>query len=200
MSLASLPTSLPPLVAVQPLRWNVDDFHDLCGQPRMENRRLILVAGVILEMPNPNPSHDASLLLTNEALRSAFGGGHCVRIQMGLVLSQTTDPVPDLAVVPGLPRDYTEHPRTAQLIVEISESSLGYDRSEKAGLYAAAGIADYWIVDLVHRELIVHRDPRPEPAQPEGGRYQDVKTLRPGESIAPLAAPRSLIAINDLLP
>jgi len=200
MSLATWPTSAPPLVAVQPLRWTVDEFHDLYSQPRMERRKLILVEGVILEMPRPNPPHDAALSLTDEALRVAFGKGVWVRGQMALVLSQSTDPMPDLAVVPGSPRDYKEHPRTAKLVVEISESSLPFDKREKAGLYAAAGIRDYWVVDLVHRQVIVHRDPQTDATRPGGGFYRDVKTFDPSQSITALDAPQSPIAVNDLLP
>ena len=200
MSLATFSTIVPPTFAVQPLRWTVDEFHDLYSQPRMESRKLILVEGVILEMPASNPPHDAALLLTNEALRVAFGNGHCVRTQMSLILGQSTDPMPDLAVVPGSPRDYKEHPRSAKLVVEVSDSTLAYDKREKAGLYAAAGIENYWIVDLVHRQLIVHRDPQGDASQPGGASYRDVKTLPPGQSVAPIAAPQSTIAINDLLP
>jgi Uma2 family endonuclease len=200
MSILSLPTPALPTFAVQPLRWTVDEFHNLYSQPRMESRKLILVEGVILEMPAPNPPHDAALLLTNEALRIAFGPGNCVRIQMSLVLSQATDPMPDLAVVPGSPRDYKDHPRTAKLVVKVSDSTLAYDKREKAGLYAAAGIQDYWIVDLIHRQLIVHRDPLPDATQPGVAIYRDIKTLAPGQSITPLAAPQSQVAVTDLLP
>ena len=119
---------------------------------------------------------------------------------MPLVLNQTTDPIPDLAVVAGSPRDYKEHPHTAKLVVKVSDSTLAYDKREKARLYAAAGIQDYWIVDLVHRQLIVHREPQADAAQPSGAIYHDVKALPAGQSIAPLAAPHSTIAVNDLLP
>ena len=200
MSVLSLPGPTPTAFTVQPLRWTVDEFHDFYSQPRMESRKLILVEGVILEMPAPNPPHDAALALTDEALRIAFGKGYWVRGQMALVLSQATDPMPDLAVVPGSPRDYKDHPRTAKLVVEVSDSTLAYDKREKAGLYAAAGIQDYWIVDLIHRQLIVHRSPQPDPAQPGGGLYGDVKTYNPGQRIAPLAARQSAIVVNDLLP
>ena len=84
-----------------------------------------------------------------------------------------------MAVVPGGPRDYTRtgHPTTALLIVEISETTLAYDRGRKASLYARAKIADYWIVNLVHSRLEVRRNPVPDQGERYGWRYQDVLLL-----------------------
>jgi Uma2 family endonuclease len=77
-------------------------------------------------------------------------------------------------------------------VVEIAESSLGYDRNTKLPLYAKAGIPEYWIVDLIHREIVVHREPN-------RGRYRRVQHLKHGDSIAPLAFPDTTLAIADLL-
>ena len=88
----------------------------------------------------------------------------------------------------------------AVLIVEIAESSYRTDREYKAGLYARAGIADYWIVDLVHHALEVHREPEASGAAPFGWRYGRVETLRPPATVAPLVAPGAFIPIADLLP
>ena len=201
MSVATFPTLvMPPPVAPQPKRWEVGEFHRVRELPWLENRRLILVEGVIVEMPSANPPHDAALLLTTEVLRNAFGSGHCIRGQMGLVLNQSTDPVPDLAVVPGSPRDYSEHPHSALLVVEVAESSLPYDTREKAGLYAAAGIQDYWVVDLIHRQLIVHRDPHADPAKPFQAAFLSITAWSAGQSVSPLAASGASVRVQDLLP
>ena len=111
-------------------------------------------------------------------------------------------PEPDAAVVPGGPRDYatTGHPTTALLIVEVSDTTLSYDRGCKASLYARAKIADYWIVNLVHGRLEVRRNPVPDVSERYGWRYQDVLLLAPPDRIAPLAAPKKHIAVADLLP
>ena len=66
------------------------------------------------------------------------------------------------------------------LLVEVADSSLAYDRTTKARLYAGAGVADYWIVNIADESIEVHRDP-------VGGVYQSVTTFHPGES-APLLA------------
>lgn len=104
-------------------------------------------------------------------------------------------------MVPGDPGTYRDaHPTRAVLIVEIAESSYGIDRDYKASLYARAGIADYWIVDLVHDALEVHRKPEASPAALYGWRYRSVETLRAPATVAPLVAPDSSIPVADLLP
>jgi Uma2 family endonuclease len=181
-------------------RWTVDEFHALYSLPAFEGKKLVLLAGEILEMPNPNAPHDAGLGLALAALVAAFGPGFWVRGQMALRLSQSTDPMPDLAVVPGSPRDYPQQPTTALLVVEVSDTSLAIDTGVKAQLYAAAGIADYWVVDLNNRLVIVHRDPQPDPASPSGAAYGTVTPMGPGQTVAPLAAPQAAVNVGDLLP
>jgi Uma2 family endonuclease len=181
-------------------RWTVDEFHDIYSLPKFEGKKLVLLDGEILEMPAPNAPHDAGLGLALTAVGAAFGPGFWVRGQMALRLSQATDPMPDVAVVPGSPRNYPQQPTTALLVVEVSDTSLAIDTGIKAELYAAAGIADYWVVDLNNRLLIVHRDPQPDPASPHGASYQTVASLAPGQGVAPLAAPSATVNVADLLP
>jgi Uma2 family endonuclease len=111
-------------------------------------------------------------------------------------------PDPDVAVIAGSIRENAgrANPKSALLIVEVSESSLAYDRNRKGSLYARAGIADYWIVNLEKRFLEVHRNPVPDEAAAFGFRYQDVEFLEPPDEIAPLALPQARIKIADLLP
>jgi len=111
-----------------------------------------------------------------------------------------SDAEPDISVVPGTPRDYTEHPTGALLVVEVSETTLAYDRGRKGSLYAAAGIQDYWIVNLVDRQLEVYRDPVPDPNESSGFRYNTRTVFLSGQSASPLAAPAASIAVADLLP
>jgi Uma2 family endonuclease len=202
MSSATIVPFTPTLVRFpQPKRWTVAEFHAICGQPAFEHRRMVLIEGEILEMPVPNPPHNASVSLTDDALRAAFGAGFFVRSQMPLVLGLSTDPMPDLAVIAGSPRDFSKvHPRTAALVVEIAESSLGYDTHEKANVYAAGGIAEYWVVDLVHRQLHVFRDPIVAAPQPFGASYRSRQSLDAAAHISPLAAAGSVVAVGALLP
>lgn len=123
-----------------------------------------------------------------------------VRGQGPLALDEESEPEPDLAVVPGSFRDYqTGHPSRPVRVVEVSESSLALDREHKGSLYARAGLADYWIVNLPERALEMYRDPEPDPAAPFDCRYRSVTVLGRGASIAPLVLPGQRIPIAELL-
>jgi Uma2 family endonuclease len=185
----------------QPVLWTCEQFHDLGAGGWFDHKHVMLIDGVILEMPLANPPHATAEALTEEALRRIFTTGYVVRTEKPLPLGQSTDPVPDVAVVAGSIRDFAQaHPTTAVLVVEISDSSLDYDTTDKASLYAAAGIADYWVVDLVNRRLVVMRDPVVDAAARHGSRYSTMNAFVVGQSVAPLAVPAATIAVADLLP
>jgi Uma2 family endonuclease len=207
MSTAVLPPPIAPgwtpsaLRNPQPVRWTVTEFYDMGDRGWFDQKRVMLIDGVVLEMPLANPPHATSEGLTEDVLRRIFVTGFVVRTEKPLPLGQSTDPVPDVAVVAGAVRDFAQqHPTTAVLVVEVAESSLDYDTSDKASLYAAAGIADYWVVDLVNRRLVVMRDPIADATARHGSRFATVNTFVAGQSVGPLAAPGSLVAVTDLLP
>jgi Uma2 family endonuclease len=183
-----------------PVRWTCDDYHAMGSAGLFEGRKLILIDGEILEMSAPAPPHDIALGLADYLFKALFGPSYFVRIQMGMVLGINTDPLPDLIVVPGSPRDYTSHPTTALLVLEVSDTSLAYDTGDKANLYAAAGILDYWVVDVTHRRLYVFRNPKPDAGVKYGHAYFHQTVLGPADAIAPLAAPQSPVTAADLLP
>ena len=166
------------------------------------DQRVELIEGTIVQMPPQKNFHVIGIGLVEQAMQAAFGPRHWVRTQAPLHLGRRSAPESDIAVVPGGPRDYAAagHPTTALLIVEVSDTTLAYDRGRKASLYARAKIADYWILDLVHRRLEVRRNPVPDVSQHYGWRYQDVLLLGPPDRIAPLAAPKKRVAVADLLP
>ena len=110
-----------------------------------------------------------------------------------LVLGQTTDPQPDVAVVPGKPGDYTSHPTTAALVIEVCDTTFRYDTTKKLAAYAAGGIADYWVLEVNGRQLHVFRDPA-------GDAYATHQTLGETEAVSPLAAPAAVVRVADLLP
>ncbi len=116
-------------------------------------------------------------------------------------LDDDSEPEPDVAIVVGEPRDYVRgHPSTAALVVEAADSSLRLDRRLKAGLYARAGLQEYWIVNLVAGALEVHRAPRVRADAAYGWIYESVETLRPPAAVAPLAAPAARISRRRSLP
>jgi len=135
------------------------------------------------------------------ALERAFGRGYHIREEKPIALDRRSEPEPDIAVVPGGLRDYlTDHPSRPVLIVEVAETSLKLDRLRKGGLYARAGIAEYWIVDLVGEALEVYRDPVRATSGHGGWKYDSVRVLRRNAVVTPLAAPRARIRVASLLP
>jgi Uma2 family endonuclease len=124
-----------------------------------------------------------------------------LRIQLPLTLTPLDEPYPDIAVVPGSPRDYKEHhPTHALLVVEIAEASLKTDREVKGSLYASVGIPEYWLVNLKAGEIEVYRDPTPNPRAPYGASYRTVLRLGKEDTITPVARPEVRIAVAELLP
>jgi len=186
---------------VETRRWKRVEYARLieCGffQP---DDRVELVGGHLIVAEPQGSRHFATVRAAEEALRVGFGPGWEVRGQGPLALDEESEPEPDVAVVPGSFRDYTAgHPSRPVLVVEVSESSLTLDRAHKGSLYARAGSADYWIVNLVDRVLEVFREPGRDPAAAFGWRYQSVAVYGPEASISPLASPNALIRVSDLL-
>src|SRR5262245_47836795 len=152
----------------------------------------MLIDGVILEEGPMNPPHAITLELVGEAIRVAFGAGWRFRSQSPLVLGQDLDPEPDFAVIAGTPRGSSGHPTTANLVVEVADSSLDFDVNQKRLLYARAGIREYWVVDVNGRRLLVYRDP-------QAGDYAAQQALGPADAVSPLAAPTAVVRVADLL-
>ncbi len=104
-------------------------------------------------------------------------------------------PEPDIAVVRGLAEDYLDnHPLVAELVVEISETSLAFDRNSKSRIYALAQIPEYWIVNLIDNQIEVFREPSAE------GQYANKFIVKRGASISPLGAPEAILKVSELLP
>jgi Uma2 family endonuclease len=137
------------------------------------------------------------------ALEAAFGEGFHVRRQEPLILSGVSEPEPDLLVVAGSYEDYVaEHPETQdiRLLVEVSDTSLRFDRGRKAALYARGGIEDYWIMNLSNRTLEVRREPAPVAGSRRRFACRSVETLSTDDQIAPLSRPGALLRVGDLFP
>jgi Uma2 family endonuclease len=166
-----------------------------------ENEPIELLGGQLIVAEPKGTPHSTAIALTVEALRVAFGPGWLVRVQDPIALDDDSEPEPDVVVVPGGPRDYlSEHPMRPAVLVEVAESSLSFDRGHKGSLYARAGIADYWIVNLGDEALEIYRHPARDRSAEFGWRYLDVQMLRAGATVSPLSRPDVTVAVADLLP
>lgn len=194
------PVRLPPPVAARPYRFTNVDFRTLTDLGFFTDQFVMLIDGEFIHMPHPGPRHDMAVSLTLPVLQAAFTPGHFLRVQSGFETALDTNPAPDLAVIRGTPRDYPTPPRQAVLIVEVSDTSFAYDSGEKSNLYAAAGVPEYWVIDVNDPRLLVYRDPVADTAAPRGFRYATTQTLSATDTVTPTAAPTAVIRVADLLP
>src|SRR5262249_13502705 len=163
--------------------------------------RIELIDGLLLVSEPQSSPHYTAIRLVDRALSRVFGEGWEVRTQAPIALDDASEPEPDVAVVRGSVRDFsTAHPVDPILVVEVSVSSLAFDREHKGSLYARAGRPEYWIVNLVDRVLEMRRDPQPDAAAPYGWDYALVDVLGPTERISASGAPDVEILVADLLP
>lgn len=185
-----------------PWRCTRDQFHQMGEEGLFKGQRVILIEGEILIMPPVGNLHSGIVTLASEVLRDLFGAGFFVSEEKPFDVGKATDPQPDIAVIAGTIRDYFSRGLTeAALIVEVSHSTLSYDRREKASLYASAGVADYWIINIDQKpaQIEVHRQPVPDEAQPHGFGYRDRTVHQGGDIIQPLASAKP-VAVSALIP
>jgi Uma2 family endonuclease len=181
--------------------WTRGEYYRMAGAGLFEGKHVELIEGRVVEMSPMGSLHATAVALVARALEKAFGQAYFVRWQMPLAAGETSEPEPDVAVIAGDVRDYREtHPTTAVLIVEVADTSLAYDQTHKASVYAKTGIADYWVVNLIDRQLEIRRNPLPDATQPFGFGYADVRTLSAADSVTPLAMPSATVQVADLLP
>jgi Uma2 family endonuclease len=160
-----------------------------------ENDWVELIHGEIVAKMPIGTRHSASVRRLNLLFSDRARGRTLVSIQDPIRLTDSM-PEPDVSLL--VPRtDFYESVRPApvdtQLVIEVADSSLEYDREVKRALYAENGIAEYWIVNLEDNCLEVHRQPRPD------GTYADVRTLRPGDTADIAALPGVTVAVSDIL-
>src|SRR5262245_2313464 len=149
--------------AVRARRWTRTEYSRLIDAEILgPDDRLELLGGELVVKEPQHASHATAILLVIRALDRAFGPGWTVRPQLPIALDDESEPEPDVSVVRGAPRDYPDHPLHAVLVVEVALSRLGFDRERKGSLYARAGIADYWIVNLPDRCLEIYREAVPD--------------------------------------
>jgi len=202
MSTAVLtPPRSAPVQPLKPHRWTIAEYRKLDKSGLFHDKRTMLLDGEIYVMPMPSPPHNASLSLTEEFLRSVIPPGHHLRNQQGFDVGTRNDPGPDLAVVAGAIRDYSQStPTTAVWIVEIAVSSLTTDTTIKVELYAQAGVPEYWVLDVEGRQVLVYRDPDPRPAGLGANAYRNRQSFGANDYVSPLAAPTARVKVSDLLP
>lgn len=175
--------------------WTVDDYHRmletgiLTGTDRVE-----LLDGQIIEMNLQLPPHAATTQRAFRYLDRLLETVAYVRMQLPVTLKPTSEPEPDIAVVRIDPNEYGDrHPAPDDifLMIEVADSTLVGDRQQKALIYAKAGIADYWILDVNTQQVYVYREPTSEG-------YQQETILAANTVLIPVAFPDIAIPLNQL--
>ena len=194
--------TIEPPVAVpqQPPRkkWTRDECLFLERSGLFDGQKYELVDGELINKMAMDRPHVVSIVLTTAWLSEVF---EATRVQAQGPINvapednPTSLPQPDLCVLSCSARDLDlDHPAPTDvvLVIEVADSSFDFDSTTKAGLYARAGIGDYWILDVRGRRIVVHREPH-------GGRYTSVTSFGEHEQAYPLAAPGSGVTAGELL-
>lgn len=159
----------------------------------------LLEGWIVPKMPH-NPNHAATVDRASEVIRDKLPAGWRIRIQSAIT-TEASEPEPDLTVVLGPAERYSaHHPRSADiaLVIEVSDSSLAYDRDVKGHVYAKANIPCYWIINLVDRHVEAYGDPSGPTAD---ARYRQHQTFGGNERVGLTIAGRQVaeITARDLI-
>lgn len=185
-------------VAYERHRITLEEYHRMVDAGVFnEDARIELIRGELIAMPPIGLPH---VWATDEILAILFaklGGKARIRCQNPITLpDDDSEPQPDLSIARADPRRYLDHapyPKDLLLVIEIADSSRGYDRRTKMPLYGRAGIPEAWLVDLVERVVRVYREPTAKG-------YASEQVFAEGESMSPIAFPEERFAVGDLLP
>jgi len=182
---------------VEPPRklWTRTEYDELSSSV-FEGQHLELIEGELINKMGKKPPHSNSVALLRGWLSGIFGWRLVLQeasIDVSPEDNPSSEPEPDLSV---LKRDLSHFAKTRpqpadlHMVIEVADSTLGFDLGTKARLYARAGIVEYWVLDVNGRRMIVHRDP-------QAGRYTSVVAYAADESVAPLAAPDSRLRVAE---
>lgn len=156
-----------------------------------EQERTELIAGEIITMSPIGPRHAQCVNRLNRLLSAQMPDDAILSVQNPIRLSDRHEPQPDLVVQRDL--NYTTTPTAADvlLLIEVSDSTLAFDQEVKMPLYAAAGIAEVWVIDLAAVRVVRYTEPR-------GGIYQHVVSAGKGESLTSIALPALAIGVDAI--
>lgn len=195
----ALTISPEPQIPLSPprKRWTRAECAVLEANGIWDQQKLELIDGELISRMGKNRPRVIALARIKKWLVESFGWDRVNQeapIDVAPADNPTNEPEPDVIVF-ALPRAFelgAAQPQDLALVVEVSDTTLRFDLTTKAALYARAGIIEYWVLDLAGRRLIVHRDPA-------AGTYRSVTSYSQHETAAPLAAPQSQLLVGDLL-
>lgn len=181
---------------VEPWRFTAADYHRM-GEAGIfhEDDRVELIEGVILRMSPIGDRHAGRVIFLNRLFSLRLGERAFVSVQNAVRLSERSEPEPDLVIMRP-PSDVqavrAPRPEDVLLLIEVSDTTLAFDRDTKVPLYAASGIPEVWLLDLQGDRLRVYREPYE-------GEYRSITVLTRGDSITPLAFADLTLSVSEIL-
>jgi Uma2 family endonuclease len=180
--------SVPPPLDPPRKRWTREECETIEATGVWDQQRLELIEGELISKMGKKRPHTNVMVIMHEWLLRVFGAQY-VNQETSMDVAPGDNPInepePDLIVLSRPSREIrggNPQPSEIRLLVEISDSTLSFDLTTKARLYARAKIVEYWVVDIPGRRIIVHRDP-------QEGQYRSVIAYSEQESVNPLASP-----------
>lgn len=195
---ATAPSSLTPLELPERKKFTRDECDFLEREGLLDPERYELIEGDVLFKVSKNRPHVITATLLNLWLGKTFGRRMATEAPVDVADQDnpTSRPEPDFVILKCSQlelRDRNPRPEEIALAVEISDSTLAFDLRIKAGLYARAGIVEYWVADVAGGRMIVHREP-------VDGRYRNVAVYSGDERLAPLESPEDAVRLSDVFP
>jgi Uma2 family endonuclease len=181
----------PDPMTQRPQTWplSVQAYHALGGLGLIPEQTELLYGQVFQKMPK-SPLHCYLLQVLQESLQRALPPNHVVRTEQPITCPDS-EPEPDLAVIHGRNEDFrAEHPRTAELVIEICITSHEYDRAKRRA-YASAGVNEVWLVLAPERQIEVHR-------QPANGAFAEWTLHGPGGTLSSVSVPQFSVGLDAL--
>lgn len=177
-------------------RFSVDEYHRMGAVGIFkEDDRVELIDGEILTMSPIGRRHVVCVDRLNAFLSQGLGRRAIVRVQSSVILSDRSEPEPDVALIRPRADFYANSDPTAEdifTLIEVKDSSASYDRGPKLAFYAREGIAEVWLVDLNVERIEVYR-------RPLMGVHTDNLVCLRGQTVSPEAFPDLVLAVDDIL-
>ena len=179
----------------RPHRFTVSDYHRMADAGIFdEDSRVELIRGQIIDMAAIGAPHFGMVNRLTRLLPASIAGRGVLSVQNPVRLDDGSEPQPDVAILKPRADDYetaTPGPGDVLLLIEVSDSTLRYDRNVKIPLYAESGVSECWLVDLAGRAVEVYR-------RPVGGRYAEMRRVGPEGALDIEALPGAALAAGDL--
>lgn len=183
-------------------RLSVEQYHEMLRAGILTDGDPVeLLEGWLVTKMTKNPSHRMACELVREAVRNILPEGWHIQGEQPITTADS-EPEPDAMVVRGTLRDYPDRhpgPHEVALVIEVADSTLQRDQTDKKRLYARAGIAVYWILNLIRNRIEVYTDPTGSADAPY---YRQEHHYAADDTIPVIIEGREIaqLPVKDLLP